>query len=106
MAFPLYRNLRRILCGSSPSFRGDAKHRTTMCHCTSENLEIPGLVLAHHPGMTFVGFRERSLRLRHDPDIGLRRFPALWIDRLGLVVGDRARDDHVLALFPVGGRGD
>src|ERR1700730_8741078 len=23
-----------------------------MCHCTSENLEIPGLVLTHHPGMT------------------------------------------------------
>jgi flagellar biosynthetic protein FliQ len=22
-----------------------------MCGCTSENLEIPGLVLAHHPGM-------------------------------------------------------
>src|SRR5947208_8005310 len=34
------------------SFRSDAKHRTTMCNCTSENLEIPGLVLAHHPGMT------------------------------------------------------
>jgi hypothetical protein len=28
----------------SPSFRGDAKHRT-------RNLEIPGLVLTHHPGM-------------------------------------------------------
>ncbi|HUN99460.1 MAG TPA: hypothetical protein VMU69_24910, partial [Bradyrhizobium sp.] len=28
-----------------PSFRGDAKHRT-------RNLEIPGLVLSHHPGMT------------------------------------------------------
>jgi len=27
------------------SFRVDAKHRTW-------NLEIPGLVLAHHPGMT------------------------------------------------------
>ena len=26
-------------------FRGDAQHRT-------RNLEIPGLVLAHHPGMT------------------------------------------------------
>jgi len=23
-----------------------------MCNCTSENLEIPGLVLTHHPGMT------------------------------------------------------
>jgi hypothetical protein len=27
------------------SFRGDAEHRT-------RNLEIPGLVLTHHPGMT------------------------------------------------------
>jgi hypothetical protein len=35
-----------------PSFRGDAKHQTTMCNCTSENLEIPGLVPTHHPGMT------------------------------------------------------
>src|SRR5258708_16435736 len=32
----------------TPSFRGDAKHRT-------RNLEIPGLVLAHHPGMTAFG---------------------------------------------------
>jgi hypothetical protein len=30
---------------SGPSFRGDAEHRT-------RNLEIPGLVLTHHPGMT------------------------------------------------------
>ncbi len=29
----------------APSFRGDAEHRT-------RNLEIPGLVLTHHPGMT------------------------------------------------------
>jgi hypothetical protein len=28
-----------------------------MCNCTSENLEIPGMVLTHHPGMT------RSLKL-------------------------------------------
>src|SRR5260370_38148700 len=28
-----------------------------MCNCTSENLEIPGLVLADHPGMTFPGWR-------------------------------------------------
>ena len=43
----------------SPSFRGDARHRTTMCTCTSENLEIPRCAIAHlrsgaahHPGMT------------------------------------------------------
>src|SRR3954454_15001318 len=43
--------------------------------------------------------------LRHDPDVGLRRLP-LAEDLLGLVVGDRARDDHVVALLPVHGRGD
>src|SRR5882724_2841109 len=37
-----------------PSFRGDAKHRT-------RNLEIPGLVLTHHPGTTAAP----SIRLRH-----------------------------------------
>jgi enamine deaminase RidA (YjgF/YER057c/UK114 family) len=45
----------------SASFRGDAKHRTTMCYCTSENLEIPGLRFAH-PGMT-TGIEE-DLRMR------------------------------------------
>src|ERR1700709_1646203 len=35
--------------GAIPSFQGDAKHRT-------RNLEIPGLVLTHHPGMTEVNF--------------------------------------------------
>src|SRR5438045_7227182 len=41
------------------SFRGDAKHRTTMRNCASENLEIPRCAVAHlrsgpsdHPGMT------------------------------------------------------
>jgi hypothetical protein len=36
-----------------PSFRGDAKHRT-------RNLEIPGLVLTHHPGMTALMLVVRS----------------------------------------------
>src|SRR5260370_35182427 len=39
------------------SFRGDAAHRTW-------NVEIPGLVLAHHPGMT-VRFRGAPSRRRH-----------------------------------------
>jgi NRAMP (natural resistance-associated macrophage protein)-like metal ion transporter len=38
---------RGVLCMTS--FRGDVKHRTTMCGCTSENLEIPGLVLRTIP---------------------------------------------------------
>src|SRR5260370_42445385 len=49
---------------SKPSFRGDAKHRT-------RNLEIPGLVLTHHPGMTMSGSLRRGVyhrsRRRRDP---------------------------------------
>ncbi len=37
----------------SPSFRSDAKHRT-------RNLEIPGLVLTHHPGMTSSFLNQRA----------------------------------------------
>jgi glutathione S-transferase len=40
------------------SFRGDAKHRT-------RNLEIPGLVLAHHPGMTLVTVSTRTPAMYH-----------------------------------------
>src|SRR6266852_9363863 len=49
---------------------------------------------------------EPLLRLRHDTNIGFRRFPALRIDRLRLVVADRTRDDDVFALLPVRGRRD
>jgi hypothetical protein len=38
-----------------PSFRGDAQHRT-------RNLEIPGLVLTHHPGMTSVAPNLQAIR--------------------------------------------
>jgi flavin reductase (DIM6/NTAB) family NADH-FMN oxidoreductase RutF/AcrR family transcriptional regulator len=65
----------RTRCQGStkPSFRGDAKHRT-------RNLEIPGLVLTHHPGMTVprenTSVTEKDIHsyepanghgLRHDP---------------------------------------
>src|SRR6516162_1285472 len=40
-------------------------------------------------------------RLRHDADIGPRRLPALRVGLAGVVVGDRARDDHILTLLPV-----
>src|SRR5437899_1644366 len=43
----------------TPSFRGDAKHRTLVRNCAPENLEIPRCAIAHlrsgpsdHPGMT------------------------------------------------------
>src|SRR4029077_14750989 len=42
---------------------------------------------------------EWLLRLRDDPDVRLRLFP-LAEELLGLVVRDRAGDDHVLALLP------
>ena len=43
-------------------------------------------------------------RLRHDADVGPRRLPALRVGLAGVVVADRARDDHVLALLPVNRR--
>src|ERR1700742_1103949 len=47
-----------------------------------------------------------SLRLRDDPQIRLWGFSALGVEAPGLVIGDGARDDDVLALIPVGGRRD
>src|SRR5579863_5159494 len=44
--------------------------------------------------------RERSARLGDDADVGLGFLPVA-VDLLGLVVGDRAGDDDVLALLPV-----
>src|ERR1700760_3523843 len=58
----------------TPSFQGDAKHRTTVCNYTSENLEIPGLVLWTIPECrrrssgAFAGYDGSSalgLRVRH-----------------------------------------
>jgi hypothetical protein len=37
---------------SSASFRGASKRRAMVRNCAPENLEIPGLALTHHPGMT------------------------------------------------------
>jgi hypothetical protein len=76
--------------------------------CRTAKTSMPGT----RPGMTKLGRGERLsqywplLRLWHDPDIGFWRFPALRIDRLGLVVGNRAGDNDVLALLPVGRRRD
>src|ERR1700676_408405 len=36
-----------------------------MCNCTSENLEIPGLVLTHHPGMTVIIERASHMPLQN-----------------------------------------
>src|SRR6185437_14481251 len=51
------------------SFRGDAKHRTMVRNCAPENLEIPGLVLAHHPGMTeqknWMSYRKAEIDAAH-----------------------------------------
>src|SRR6185437_10925430 len=48
--------------------------------------------------------RAALLRLGDDADVRLGRFP-LAEDLLGLVVGDRAGDDDVLARLPVDRRG-
>ena len=61
-------------------------------------LRVPHQNIAHRiPAKTL----RRLLRLRNDPKIRLWRFPALWITPLRLLVGDRARDDHVLSWLPV-----
>src|ERR1700686_4360223 len=36
-----------------------------MCNCTSENLEIPGLMLTHHPGMTVMIERASHMPLQN-----------------------------------------
>src|SRR3954469_23014208 len=46
----------------------------------------------------------RLFRLLGDPQIGLGRLPALREQLLRVLVADRAGDDDVLALFPVGRR--
>src|SRR6266851_4637808 len=53
---------------NSPSFRGDAKHRT-------RNLEIPGLVLTHHPGMT----ESERLRSEENETGAIQRYSATSI---------------------------
>ena len=44
--------------------------------------------------------------LRHHPVIGLPRLPAAGVLLLGLLVGHRGHDDHVVAALPVNGRRD
>src|SRR5258707_12829811 len=79
--------------------------------CTGSRAWMPGT----RPGMTrgtktcclaLPRNDEPLLRLRHDTNIGFRRFPALRIDRLPLLVADRTCDDDVFALLPVRRRRD
>src|SRR6202030_1628675 len=65
--------LRRTLCRSYDAVIPGwcASTRPQMRNCASGNLEIPGSMFTHRPGMT-VSVREQSqpsLWLRHDPDI-------------------------------------
>src|SRR5262249_50712723 len=55
-------------------------------------MSTPGMILA--PVLSWP-------RLRYDTDVRPRRFPALGIDLLGFLVGDGARNDHILALPPI-----
>src|SRR5712671_8096181 len=61
---------------SETSFRGDAKHRT-------RNLEIPGLVLTHHPGMTESNCLFASLAMTAEGD----EMTNIVLDIDNLVVG-------------------
>jgi len=40
-----------------------------MCSCTSGNLEIPGLVLTHHPGMTTRQFPTHKKKNARSPRV-------------------------------------
>src|ERR1700689_2867677 len=63
-----------------------------MCKCTSENLEIPGLVLTHHPGMTeLVRQQNRSLHLAEADTIAIALAPAAHGKRIA-VFEKRPRD--------------
>jgi hypothetical protein len=55
----------------TPSFRGDAKHRT-------RNLEIPGLTLTRHPGMTASGLLGACHRARRRRDPVAEYDDSLW----------------------------
>ena len=55
------------------SFRGDAKHRT-------RNLEIPGLVLTHHPGMTFLSDPLSARQPKHHEQCAVEPFRCLVVE--------------------------
>src|ERR1700720_1584390 len=54
-----------------------------------------------YPGGPPDGLSDQLLWLRHDSKIGSRCLPALRIHLLGLFVGDRTSDNHVLARLPI-----
>src|SRR6185312_16726271 len=72
----------------------------------SKNPDLRPEVLGSWFDCRFEQERGALPRLRDDADIGLWRLPALRIDFLGVLIADRAGDDDVLSLFPIGGRGN
>src|SRR4051812_35829563 len=78
------------------STRGSRTPRCRSCPTMSSRVTITRTY------SSFVGDDEVALaRLRHDPDIRSRRAPATRVRLLRVLVGDRARDDDVVALLPV-----
>jgi hypothetical protein len=62
-----------------------------MCNCTSGNLEIPGLVLAHHPGMTV----ER--RMQFETKIAIKAVARADLNLVGLALrAERKVIDKIL----------
>ena len=70
-------------------------------HRAADDLELLRLSPETTPRAISRPVGESSARLRHDPDVRLRRLPAVRIGLLRVLVGDGAGDDHVVALLPV-----
>src|SRR5262245_49064929 len=75
----------------------------TRCRCGDREELLIAVTIARTQALTQTASRPR---LRHDPYIGAWRFPALRIGLFGFLVGNRARNDDVLALLPIDRRGD
>src|SRR4029453_14086415 len=73
---------------------------------TSSTKETRGGSVPLLPGLKQRPETGLSARLPDDPDVGTRRLPAVGIGLLRFLVGNRAGDDHVVALLPVDRRRD
>src|SRR5262245_2424661 len=79
-------------CISAASFISDAPSRKTKARTLRPAPLLRNLATRLAP------------RLRNDADVWPRCFEALWPEPLGFFIAHRAGNNHVFALFPVGGR--
>src|ERR1041385_8129574 len=98
---PLMRSLSMIFLISSHSRkRPNAGSVPTGMPPETQHVLSLGWTMAARASIPLARF-QTLLRLRHDPQIGPRRFPSLRIDFLRFVIRHRARDDHIFTAFPV-----